>query len=407
VNAADVQDLLTFYKQGRADGGGFEAGVEMGIRAMLVSPQFLFRVEHDPATVASNSVYRINDVELASRLSFFLWSSIPDDALLDVAIRGQLKEPAILRQQVRRMLADPRSAALVEGFADQWLYLRNLPAASPDDKLFPDFDDNLRQAMREETELFFESMKNEDRNVLDLLTANYTFLNERLAKHYGIPGVYGSNFRRVALPADSPRGGLLGQGSILTVTSYNDRTSPVRRGKWVLDNLLGMPPPPPPPNVPPLKDNGIGGKMLSMRDRMAQHRANPVCASCHMLMDPIGLSTENFDAVGQWRDRTEDGAVVDASGGLPDGSKFDGMSGLKKALVSRPDLFVATMTEKLMTYALGRGLEAYDAAAVRAITRSARADDYRFSSIILGIVNSVPFEMRTAKASPQESDSRP
>jgi cytochrome c5 len=407
VTTADVQDLLTFYKQGRADGSGFEAGVEMGIRAMLVSPQFLFRVEHDPATMASNAVYRISDVELASRLSFFLWSSIPDDALLDAATRGQLKDPVVLKEQVRRMLADPRSEALVEGFADQWLYLRNLPAASPDDKLFPDFDDNLRQAMREETELLFDSIKQDDRNVLDLLTANYTFLNERLAKHYGIPGVYGSNFRRVTLSTDSPRGGLLGQGSILTVTSYNDRTSPVRRGKWVLSNILGMPPPPPPPNVPPLKDNGIGGKMLSMRARMAQHRANPVCASCHMLMDPIGLSTENFDAVGQWRDNTEDGAIVDASGGLPDGSKFEGMSGLKKALVSRPDLFVSTMTEKLMTYALGRGLEAYDAAAVRAITRGAKADDYRFSSIILGIVKSVPFEMRTAKSSPEESDSRP
>ena len=407
VTAADVQELLTFYKQGRADGGGFEAGIEMGIRALLVSPQFLFRVERDPASVAPGTVYRISDVDLASRLSFFLWSSIPDDALLDVAIRGQLKDPVVLRAQVRRMLADPRSKAL-DRFADQWLYLSNLTAASPDDKLFPGFDDNVRQAMREETELFFDSVKNDDRSVLDLLTANYTFLNERLAKHYGIPGVYGSEFRRVTLPADSPRGGLLGQGSILTVTSYNDRTSPVRRGKWVLSNILGMPPPPPPPNVPPLKDNGIGGKMLSMRDRMAQHRANPVCASCHMLMDPIGLSTENFDAVGQWRDRTEDGAAVDASGGLPDGSKFEGMSGLKKALLSHSDLFVTTMTEKLLTYALGRGLEGYDGAAVRAITRSARTDDYRFSSIILGIVKSVPFEMRTAKAPVEgESDSRP
>ena len=407
LTTADVRDLLTFYTQRRVDGGDFEAGVEMGIRAMLVSPQFLFRVERDPATVARGAVYRISDIDLASRLSFFLWSSIPDDALLDAAIRGQLKDPVVLRNQVRRMLADPRSEALVRSFADQWLYLSNLAAAGPDPVLFPDFDDNLRQAMREETERFFQSIKNDDRSVLDLLTANYTFLNERLAKHYGIPGVYGSNFRRVIFPANSPRGGLLGQGSILTVTSYNDRTSPVRRGKWVLDNLLGMPPPPPPPNVPPLKDNGIGGKVLSMRDRMAQHRANPVCASCHMLMDPIGLSTENFDAVGQWRDKTEDGAVVDASGGLPDGSKFDGMSGLKKALVSHPDLFVTALTEKLMTYALGRGLEGYDAAAVRGTTRSARADDYRFSAVILGIVRSVPFEMRTASTTPDvESDSR-
>ena len=394
VTAADVQDLLTFYKEGRADGSGFEIGIEMGIRALLVSPQFLFRIERDPANAVPQTVYRISDVDLASRLSFFLWSSIPDDALLDAAIRGKLTDPVVLGEQVRRMLADPRSDALVKSFASQWLYLSNLTAAGPDPRLFPDFDDNLRDAMRRETELFFESIKTEDRSVLDLLTADYTFLNERLAKHYGIPNVYGSYFRRVTLPANTQRGGLLGQASILTVTSYNDRTSPVRRGKWVLDNILGMPPPPPPPNVPPLKDNGAGGKMLSMRERMAAHRANPTCASCHMLMDPIGLSAENFDAVGQWRDRTEDGAVVDASGGLPDGSTFDGMAGLKKALASHPDLFVSTMTEKLLIYAVGRGLEPHDAAAVRAITRSARADNYRFSAVIMAIVKSVPFDMR-------------
>jgi hypothetical protein len=307
------------------------------------------------------------------------------------------------------MLADPRSDALVTSFASQWLYLSNLTGASPDSRLFPDFDDNLRVAMRRETELFFASIKDEDRSVLDLLTADYTFLNERLAKHYGIPNVYGSYFRRVSLPAATHRGGLLGQGSILTVTSYNDRTSPVRRGKWVLDNLLGMPPPPPPPNVPLLKDNGAGGKMLSMRERMAGHRANPTCASCHMLMDPIGLSTENFDAVGQWRDRAEDGVVVDASGGLPDGSKFDGMAGLKKALASRPDLFASTLTEKLLTYALGRGLEPHDAAAVRGIARSAQADGYRFSSIVTAIVKSVPFQMRRAGGltSVEETAARP
>jgi mono/diheme cytochrome c family protein len=396
ATAAEVQDLLNFYKQGRADGAAFDAGVEMGIRAMLVNPAFLFRVERDPASAPRSGVYRIGDLELASRLSFFLWSSIPDDALLDVAVRGQLKDPAVLRDQVKRMLADRRSDALVKSFASQWLYLSNLTAATPDNNLFPDFDDNLRQAMQRETEMFFSSIKDEDRSVIDLLTANYSFLNERLAKHYGVPGVYGSSFRRVTFPADSPRGGLLGQGSILIVTSYNDRTSPVRRGKWVLENLLGMPPPAPPPNVPPLKDNGIGGKVLSMRDRMIAHRGNPVCASCHAQIDPIGLATENFDAVGQWRDKTEDGAKVDASGGFTDGSTFEGMNGLKKALVSRPDVFVTTLTEKLMTYALGRGLDGYDAAAVRAITRAAKADDYRFSSIILGIAKSVPFQMRTA-----------
>jgi len=395
ATAAEMQDLLDFYKQGRDGGAAFDAGVEMGIRAMLVNPAFLFRVERDPAS-APRGVYRIGDLELASRLSFFLWSSIPDDRLLDVAVRGQLKDPVVLRDQVKRMLADPKSDALVKSFASQWLYLSNLAAATPDNNLFPDFDDNLRQAMQRETEMFFGSIKDEDRSVIDLLTANYSFLNERLAKHYGVPGVYGSSFRRVTFPADSPRGGLLGQGSILTVTSYNDRTSPVRRGKWVLENLLGMPPPAPPPNVPPLKDNGIGGKVLSMRDRMVAHRGNPVCAACHAQIDPIGLATENFDAVGQWRNNTEDGAKVDASGGFPDGSTFDGMAGLKKALVNRPDVFVTTFTEKLMTYALGRGLEGYDAAAVRAITRAAKTDDYRFSSIILGIARSVPFQMRNA-----------
>ena len=397
VNDADVRDLLAFYKEGRAQGGGFDAGIENGIRALLASPQFLFRIERDPASLAPDTVYRIGDIELASRLSFFLWSSIPDDELLDLASRGKLKEPAVYEQQVRRMLADPRSEALVTSFAAQWLYLRNLAAFTPDPRLFPDFDDNLRDAFRRETTLLFESIKNEDRSLLDLLRADYTFLNERLAKHYGIPNVYGSHFRRVSLPADSPRGGLLGQGSILSVTSYANRTSPVQRGKWVLENILGMPPPPPPLNVPPLKDNGIGGKVLSMRERMVEHRANPACASCHQLMDPIGLSTENFDAVGHWRDRGEDGAPVDASGGLPDGRTFVGMSGLKKALLSRPDLLVTTTTEKLLTYALGRGLEPFDASAVRRIVNDARPQDYRFSSIVLGIVKSVPFTTRKSE----------
>jgi hypothetical protein len=397
VTDADVNELLAFYKEGRVGGGGFEAGIENGIHALLSSPQFLFRIERDPAG-ASGAVYRISDIDLASRLSFFLWSSVPDDELLDVASRGQLKDPAVLERQVRRMLADARSEALVTSFAEQWLYLRNLAAFNPDPRLFPDFDDNLREAFRRETELFFENIKNEDRSMLDLLQANYTFLNERLAKHYGIPNVYGSHFRRVTLPADSPRGGLLGQASILSVTSYANRTSPVQRGKWVLENILGMPPPPPPPNVPPLKDNGIGGKVLSMRERMVEHRANPACASCHQLMDPIGLSTENFDAVGHWRDRTENGAPVDASGGLPDGRTFEGMAGLKAALLTRPELFVATSTEKLLTYALGRGLESYDAPAVRQIVRDARAQDYKFSSVVLGIVKSVPFTSRKSQS---------
>jgi hypothetical protein len=396
VTDADIKELLTFYKEGRADGSGFEAGIENGIHALLASPQFLFRIERDPA-VAPGTVYRISDIDLASRLSFFLWSSVPDDELLDVASRGTLKDPAVLEHQVRRMLADSRSEALVSNFAEQWLYLRNLAAFNPDPRLFPDFDDNLREAFRRETELFFESVKNEDRSVLDLLQANYTFLNERLAKHYGIPNVYGSHFRRVTLPADSPRGGLLGQASILSVTSYANRTSPVQRGKWVLENILGMPPPPPPPNVPPLKDNGIGGRVLSMRERMVEHRANPVCAACHQLMDPIGLSTENFDAVGHWRDRTENGAVVDASGGLPDGRTFQGMAGLKAALLTRPELFVSTTTEKLLTYALGRGTELYDAPAIRQIVRDARPQNYTFSSVVLGIVKSVPFTSRKSE----------
>jgi len=408
VNPQETQDLLSFYKQGRADGASFAAGIENGVRAIISSPQFLFRVERDPVAVAPESVYRLGDYELASRLSFFIWSSIPDDELLDVAARGKLKDPAVLEQQVRRMVADPRSESLVTSFADQWLYLRNLNAFSPDPRLFPDFDDNLRDSFRQETELFFASIKNEDRNVLDFLRADYTFVNERLAKHYGIPNVYGSHFRRVTLPADSPRGGLLGQASILAVTSYANRTSPVQRGKWVLTNILGMPPPPPPPNVPPLKDNGIGGKVLSMRERMVEHRANPVCASCHQLMDPIGLSTENFDAVGHWRDKTEDGARVDASGGLPDGRTFQGVAGLKAALLGRPDVFVSTFTERLLTYALGRGLETYDSPAIRQIVRQSRASDYRFSAVVLGIVKSVPFTMRksASAAALEESASR-
>ena len=394
----DREKLLNYYREGRAEGGTFERGIEMALRAILASPDFLFRIERDPQRVASGSAYQLSDVELASRLSFFLWSSIPDDQLLDLAIGGKLRNSRILEQQIRRMLVDKRSEALVENFAEQWLYLRNLAAVTPDPRLFPDFDDNLRQAFRRETSLFFESIKNEDRSVLELLNANYTFVNERLAYHYGIPNVYGTHFRRVALPEGSPRRGLLGQASILTVTSYANRTSPVQRGKWVLENLLGMPPPPPPPNVPPLKENkSSGGKVLSVRERMVEHRANPVCASCHSIMDPIGLSVENFDAIGRWR-TTEGDAPVDASGGFPDGSAFAGVAGLRQALLQRPELFVTTFTEKLLTYALGRGLGYDDAPAVRTIRRSAASDDYRFSSLILGIVRSAPFQMRRSES---------
>jgi mono/diheme cytochrome c family protein len=396
VTSSEVGELLTFYEEGRADGGTFDNGVEMSLRALLVSPQFLFRIERDPAGIPANTPYRLNDLELASRLSFFLWSSIPDDPLIDAAIRGTLKQPRVLERHVRRMLADPRSDALVTSFAAQWLHLRNLTAATPDPRLFPDFDDNLRRAFRRETELFFDSVKREDRNVLDLLRADYTFVNERLAKHYGIPNVYGGHFRRVTLPKDSPRRGLLGQASILTVTSYGDRTSPVRRGKWILENLLGLTPPPPPPDVPALKERVAGGKVLTMRQRMAQHRENPACSGCHNLMDPIGLATENFDAVGRFR-AVEDGMPVDASGGLPDGATFTGIEGLRAGLLRKPELFVGTMTEKLITYAIGRGLEPADAPAVRAIERGSRGADYRFSSLILGVVNSAPFQMRRSQ----------
>jgi hypothetical protein len=396
VTDADLEAPLKFYKQARAT-GDFDAGIEMGVRAVLASTEFLFRIERDPKGVAARTPYRVSDVELASRLSFFLWSSVPDDELLDLAIAGRLRQPATLERQVRRMLADPKSDALVTNFASQWLYLRNLAAVSPDARLFPDFDDNLRQAFRRETELFFESIVREDRSALDLLGANYTYVNERLAKHYGIPNVYGSRFRRVDLGEDSVRGGLLGQGSILTVTSYANRTSPVLRGKWILENLVGTPPPPPPANVPLLQETDAQGRVLSMRERMVQHRSRPECASCHRLMDPAGLSMENFDAIGRWRTRTESGSTVDAAGGLPDGSEFTGMSGLRTALLRRPELFAATFTEKLMTYGLGRGVEYSDAPSVRAIVRNAQSQDYRFSSLVLGIVRSDPFQMRMSQ----------
>jgi hypothetical protein len=396
VTTADLEAPMRFYRQARAE-SGVEAGIEMAVRAVLASTEFLFRIEREPRNVAPKTPYRISDVELASRLSFFLWSSVPDDELLNLAVARTLNQPATLERQVKRMLADPKSEAVVSNFASQWLYLRNLAAASPDARQFPDFDDNLRQAFRRETELFFQSILAEDRSALDLLRANYTYVNERLAKHYGIPNVYGSRFRRVSLGDDSVRGGILGHGSVLTVTSYANRTSPVLRGKWILENIAGTPPPPPPPNVPLLQDTDGEGRVLSMRDRMVRHRASAACSSCHQLMDPAGLSMENFDAIGRWRTRTESGSAVDASGGLPDGSTFTGVSGLRDALLRRPELFVGTLTEKLMIYGLGRGLEHHDSPAIRAIVRNAQAQDYRFSALVLGIVRSDPFQMRMSQ----------
>ena len=393
VSDSDLEGPMAFYREGRAD-GDFDSGIERALTAVLVSPQFLFRVETDPSGAAPGEVYRISDIELASRLSFFLWSSIPDDALLAAAERGDLATPEGLEKQTRRMLADPRSYYLASNFAGQWLHLRKLDGWSPDARLFPDVDDNLRVALRKETELFVESILREDRSVLDLLKADYTFLNERLAKHYGIPHVYGSRFRRVSLGDDSKRGGLLRHGSILTVTSFATRTSPVVRGKWVLDNIFGAPPPPPPPGVSALEDNSVSAT-LPMRERMSEHRSNPVCASCHNTIDPVGFALENFDAVGRWRDY-EDGEPIDVSGGLPGGLEFDGVAGLEEGLLNRPELFVGTLTEKLLTFALGRGVEYYDAPAVRKILREAEPDGYRFSAIILGIVKSEPFQMRTS-----------
>lgn len=388
ITDSDLEKPLAFYRKARAS-EKFDAGIEAALSAILVSPQFLFRVEADPTGIAPNTVYRISDLDLASRLSFFLWSSIPDDELLDAAVRGDLSKPKLLEKQVRRMLADPRANSLVSNFAGQWLYLRNLDEFTPDLRLFPDFDDNLRQAFRTETELFFESIMREDRSVLDLLKADYTFLNERLAKHYGIPHVYGSRFRRVSTSAESERGGLLRQGSVLTVTSYANRTSPVIRGRWVLANLLGTPPPPPLPNVPALKDNTVSAS-LSVRERLAEHRANAQCATCHNMIDPPGFSLENFDAVGRWR-MVEEGKPVDASGGLPDGSKFSGVAGLEEGLLNRPEIFVSTLTEKLLTFALGRGVEPYDGPAIRKIVRDAKGAGYRFSAIIVGVAESTPF----------------
>ncbi|HUK34271.1 MAG TPA: DUF1592 domain-containing protein, partial [Vicinamibacterales bacterium] len=391
VSDAEVADLMRFFEAGRTR-GSFDTGVEESLAFVLASPKFLFRAEPDPPQIAAGSTYVVPDLELASRLSFFLWSTVPDDELLDVAAAGTLHQPATLERQVRRMLADSKATALVDNFAAQWLFLRNLQSFIPDSDEFPNWDDNLRQALRTETSLFFESIMREDRNVLDLLTADYTFVNERLARHYGIPGVYGSQFRRVKI-ADENRRGLLGQGAVLAVTSYPNRTSVVLRGKYILENILGTPPPSPPANVPPLKETGDNGKPLPLRTLMEQHRATPACATCHRVMDPLGFSLENFDATGRWRVR-EAAGVVDASGQLADGTPVDGPVALRKALLKHPEQFVRTMTEKMLTYALGRGLEYYDMPVVRQIARDAASQNYRFSSIVLGIVNSAPFQKK-------------
>ena len=400
VTGADLRVLLRFYEEGRRE-GTFESGIERALNRVLVSPSFLFRVETDPVDAAPGAAYEISELALASRLAFFLWSSIPDDELLDLAERGGLSAPEELERQVRRMLADRRSDALVGNFAGQWLYLRNVSGVRPDLRRFPNVDDNLRRAFRRETELLFESIIREDRSVVDLLAADYTFVNERLARHYGIPHVYGDHFRRVSTKDHPMRGGLLGQGGILTAQSLSTRTSPVKRGIWILENILGTVPPDPPPDVPALEPPTAAGGVVSMRDAMERHRANPACAACHRLMDPLGLSLENFDAVGRWREVTASNAPIDASGELPDGTRFSGVAELKQALIAHQDQFVRTMTEKLLTYGLGRGLDYYDAPAVRRITRDAAARDHRFSALVLGIVRSLPFQKRRAAGEAQ------
>ncbi len=398
VTGEDVRGPFALYEQAKGE-HGFEAGVEMGLAAVLVSPEFLFRIEREPAGVEPGAPYRVSDLELASRLAFFLWSSIPDDEILELASASRLSEPGVLERQVERMLADPRAGNLVTNFAAQWLHLRNLDGVTPDKRLFPDFDDNLRQAMRRETELFVGSILREGRSALDLVQADYTFLNERLAKHYGIPHVYGSRFRRVELDDDSVRGGLLRHGSILTVTSFATRTSPVVRGNWVLGNLLGVPPPPPPPDVPDLPEAKIIARELPMRERLSAHRDNPACSGCHRLMDPVGFALENYDAIGRWR-TVDAGFPIDASGELWDGTVLGGVVELESAMLARPELFLTTLTEKLLVFGTGRGVTATDAPAVRAILRRAEADDYRLSSLIQAVVASDPFLKRRASPVP-------
>ena len=389
---------------GREDGvtAWFEAGIQAAIERLLIDPEFLFRIERDPAGAAPGAPYRLTDLELASRLSFFLWSSIPDEELLVAAERGRLSDPGVLEGQVRRMLSDARASALVDNFAGQWLSLRSVEGIAPDPNLFPGFDENLREALRRETELFFESQLREDRSVVELLSADYTFLNERLARHYGIPGVTGNHYRRVTLagrgPAAARRLGLLGHGSILAVTSYGNRTSPVLRAKWLLENVLGTPPAPPPPDIPPLPAGGEAGEPRTVRERLAQHRANPACAACHAPMDPLGFALENFDAIGRWR-TSDAGFPVDASAVLADGvTTFDGPEGLRRVLLDRSEQFVETVVEKLLVYALGRGVESHDRPVIRGIVRRAAEDDYRWSSLVLGIVESAPFRMRRSES---------
>jgi Protein of unknown function (DUF1592)/Protein of unknown function (DUF1588)/Protein of unknown function (DUF1585)/Protein of unknown function (DUF1587)/Protein of unknown function (DUF1595) len=399
VSRAESQDLLTAYEVGRG-GGDFETGFGMAMRRMLMDPAFLFRAEHDPAKIAPDTPYHITDLELASRLSFFLWSTAPDEELLSMAEKGQLKDPAVLEHQVRRMLKDQRAQSLVNNFASEWLGVRVVGGAQPDPVLFSDFD-GLKEAFQRETQMVLNYVLLGDRSVLELLNSDYTFVNERLAGHYGIPNVYGDQFRKVAV-TDGIRGGLLGEGGVLTATSYPNRTSPVLRGKWVLDNILGSPPAPPPPNVPPLADEEPG-KVLSMRERMAEHRKNLACASCHARMDPIGFALENFDATGRWRAGESSGLAdltmqpIDATGQLVDGTKFDGIKGLKAVLHDHSEEFVYNMTERLLTYALGRGPEWYDAPVIRSAVRAAKKDDYRFSSVVLSLIKSAPFEMRMSR----------
>ena len=398
VTGDEIHTLLTFFEAGRQNAGEapesrrFEAGIQAALERMLVSFNFLFRIESDPAGAARSPVYRVSDVDLASRLSFFLWSSIPDDQLLKTAERGRLNDPAVLEQEVRRMLRDPRSRALVNNFGSQWLGVRKASSFLPDPNIFPEFDENLRDAFLQETALFMDSQFREDRSILDLISADYSFVNERLAQHYGLPNVYGERFRKVTF-TDGTRGGLLGQGGILMVTSYPDRTAPVLRGFWMLDNLLGMPPPPPPPNIPDLEPKAADGRVLSIREQMAVHRRNPACAACHVRMDPLGFSLENFDAIGRWRTQSN-GLAVDASAVFADGTPLDGVQGLRKFLVKHRANYVHTFVEKLLTYSLGRHVGFRDQPSIRAIGRDAAAADYRWSAIILGIVKSTPFQMR-------------
>jgi hypothetical protein len=388
---ADIEPLLTFYQEERNKTGNFEAGIEIALRRILADPEFIFRFEPPPAGVAPQTAYRISDTELASRLAFFLWSSIPDEELLKLAIEGNLHQPAVLERQTRRMLADPKARALVTNFANQWLFLRELKNANPDVTVFPDFDDNLRQAFQRETEMLFESVMREDRSVLDLLDSDFTFVNERLARHYGIANIYGPDFRRVPVASDARRG-LLGHGSLQLITSNPNRTSPVMRGKWILENLLGTAAPTPPPDVPPLEEKPTA-TAKSVRERIEQHRASPACAGCHKIMDPIGLAMENFDAVGRWR-TIDEGVAIDASGQLVDGTAINGPVSLRQALLNRQDVFIAALTEKLMMYGVGRETKYSDMPAVRTVMRDAARSRYRFSDLILGVVKSAPFQMK-------------